>query len=126
MSMGAPGMAIRCVRFHRDHFVEDFPLLYCPARMQDALEMNLFMEHRYRGKFLRPKSGGHQNPRGGVTVKTLKSIANSLRRYLTWLAETNTDWRELYAAADSDRAKAWLPPYRYARGRRVWQAPAEN
>lgn len=105
--------AVRQVCFHRDHVVEGFPLLFCPDRVLDALEMNLFMEYRYRGRFLRPKSGGHRNPMGGVTVKTLKSIANSLRGYLAWVAETGTDWRELHAVADGDRAKAWLPPYRY-------------
>ncbi len=105
--------AIRQVMFHRDHVVEGFPLLFCQDRVLDALEMNLFMEHRYRGRFLRPKSGGRRNPRGGVTVKTLKSVANSLRGYLAWLAETGTDWRELHVVADGERAKAWLPPYRY-------------
>lgn len=104
---------IRRVRFHRDHIVDGFPLLFCAMRPFDALEMNLFMEYRYRGKFLRPKRGGHRNVLGGVTVKTLKSIANSLRVFLAWLEETKTDWRELYAVADTDRAKAWLPPYRY-------------
>lgn len=113
VSSGADCTTTRQVRFHRDHVVDGFPLLFCFSRLPDALEMNLFMEHRYCGKFLRPKSGGHRNLRGGVTVKTLKSIANSLRGFLGWLAETNTDWHEVYAVADSDRAKAWLPPYRY-------------
>jgi integrase len=104
---------VRQARFHHDHIVEGFPLLFCPSRIRDALEMNLFMEHRYRGKFLPPKTGGHRNLKGGVTVETLKNTANSLRGYLAWLAETNTDWREVYAVADGDRAKAWLAPYRY-------------
>lgn len=111
--IGRDSSSIRHVRFHRDDVVAGFPLLFCPSRMMDALEMNLFMEHRYRGKFLRPKTGGQRNLRGGVTVKTLKSIANSLRGFLGWLAVTNTDWREVYAVADGERAKAWLPPYRY-------------
>lgn len=105
--------SIRKICFHRDHVVEGFPLLFCPSRVVDGLEMNLFLEHRYRGKFLRPRTGGHRNPLGGVTVKTLKSIANSLCGYLAWLAESNIDWREVYAVTDSDKAKAWLPPYRY-------------
>ncbi|WP_373976298.1 site-specific integrase [Chitinibacter sp. SCUT-21] len=104
---------IRNVHFHRDHVVEGFPLLFCPARIIDGLEMNLFIEHRYRGRFLPPKQGGKRNLRGGVTVETLYGIANSLRGFLAWLAETNTDWREVYAVADSEKAKEWLPPYRY-------------
>ena len=104
---------VRELGFHRDQLVDDFPLLWCPARPIDALEMNLFMEHRYRGNMERPKRGGGRNFRGGVTVKTLRSIANSLRGFLAWLADTDTDWRETSAVADSDRAKAWLPVYRY-------------
>lgn len=106
-------MELREVRFHQDALVEDFPLLWCQARPIDALEMNLFMEHRYRGQFARPKVGGRKNLRGGVTVQTLKSVANSLRGFLGWLAETGTDWRETSAVADSERAKSWLPAYRF-------------
>lgn len=107
------GTSVRCVRYHSNGFVADFPLLYCPSRLIDALEMNLFLEHRYRGLFLPPKRGGNKNLLGGVTVKTINSIANSLRGYLAWLATTETDWREVYAVADGEKAKAWLPPYRY-------------
>jgi len=113
LASGDEETTLRRVRFHRDHIVDGFPLLFCAARPFDASEMNLFMEHRYRGKFRRPKNGGHRNDLGGVTVKTVKSIANSLRVFLAWLVATKTDWREIYAVADTDRAKAWLPPYRY-------------
>lgn len=104
---------LRELRMHRDGVVEDFPLLWCAARPVDALEMNLFMEHRYRGLFARPKVGGKRNLRGGVVVQTLRCVANSLRGFLGWLADTGTDWRETSAVADSDRAKAWLPAYRF-------------
>ncbi len=113
LSCNGTSGTVRQVAFHKDHVVEKFPLLYCQGRPVDALEMNLFMEHRYRGRFLPPKKGGRRNPLGGVTVETIQSIANSLRLFLSWLAETDTDWREVYAAADSVQAKAWLPPYRY-------------
>lgn len=113
LSVKPVAVRVRGIGFHQDHIVDDFPLLFCPTRVLDGLEMNLFLEYRYRGKFLPPKKGGNRNLVGGVTVKTLKSIANSLRGFLAWLAETNTDWREVYAVADSDKAKAWLPPYRY-------------
>lgn len=104
---------LRELRMHRDGLVRDFPLLWCAARPVDALAMNLFMEHRYRGLFAQPKVGGKRNLRGGVIVQTLWCVANSLRGFLGWLAHTDTDWRETFAVADSDRAKAWLPPYRF-------------
>ena len=104
---------LRNVNYHRDHIVDRFPLLFCLTRVPDSLEMNLFLEHRYRGKFLPPKRGGRRNLLGGVTLETLYSIANSLRGFLAWLVKANADWREIYAAPDSEKAKAWLPPYRY-------------
>lgn len=112
VTVGA-GVDRRQICFHRDRPVERFPLLVCERRVIDALEMNLFMEHRYRGRFLPPKRGGNRNPLGGVTVKTLASLANSLRGFLAWLAENEVDWHEVYAVADGEKAKAWLPPYRY-------------
>ncbi|WP_080403156.1 site-specific integrase [Burkholderia ubonensis] len=107
------GAGQRQICFHRDRPVARFPLLFCESRMVDALEMNLFMEHRYRGRFLPPKKGGNRNPCGGVTVKTLVSLANSLRGFLGWLADNDVDWHEVYAVSDGEKARAWLPPYRY-------------
>jgi integrase len=107
------GACLRQISFHRDRLVERFPLLYCEDRLRDALEMNLFLEHRYRGRFMPPKKGGNRNPCGGVTVKTLVSLANSLSGFLTWLLQNNVDWHEIYAIAEGERTKAWLPPYRY-------------
>ena len=116
---------LRELRMHRDGLVQDFPLLWCAARPVDALEMNLFMEHRYRGLFARPKVGGKRNLRGGVIVQTLWCVANSLRGFLGWLAETGTDWRETSAVADSDRAKSWLPAYRF-RSRLIERVEADE
>ncbi|WP_124592961.1 hypothetical protein [Burkholderia cepacia] len=112
MMIGTAGVR-RKICFHRDRPVERFPLLACARRIVDAFEMNLFMEHRYRGRFLPPKKGGNRNPCGGVTVRTLVSLANSLRGFLAWLAQHDVDWHEVYALADSEKARAWLPPYRY-------------
>lgn len=111
--LGSSPLSTRTIQFHRDHIVEKFPLLYCESRLIDSLEMNLFMEHRYLGKFQPPKKGGNRNLLGGVTVKTLYSTANSLRVFLTWLESNNVEWKEVYAVAESDKAKSWLPPYRY-------------
>jgi integrase len=81
--------------------------------MKDVLEMNLFIEYRYRGRFLPPKKGGHKNLLGGVTVKTIKSIANSLLVFLRWLESQNISFQELYAVSLTNKTKEWLPPYRF-------------
>ena len=36
-------------------------------RVLDALEINLFLEHRYKGLFMLPKRGGKKNALGGVS-----------------------------------------------------------
>ena len=104
---------IRAIDYQRPHIVDKFPLLFSDTRFKDCLEVNLFLEYRYRGKFLRPKKGGQKNLLGGVTVKTIKSIANSLKIFLKWLEEEGIEWKDLYAASASEKAKEWLPPYRY-------------
>ena len=76
---------IRSINFQHEHISEKFPLLASATRLKECLEVNLFLEYRYKGKFLRPKRGGQKNLLGGVTVKTIKSIANSLKIFLNWL-----------------------------------------
>lgn len=48
----------RTISFHEDHVVERFPRVLSLVRIQDALEINLFLEHRYIGFFMPPKRGG--------------------------------------------------------------------
>lgn len=107
------GHKIRQVTHQREHVVDKFPLLVSDTRLHDCLEVNLFLEYRYKGKFLSPKKGGQKNLLGGVTVKTIRSIANSLKVFLTWLERSNIEWKELYAVSASNKAKEWLPPYRF-------------
>lgn len=104
---------IRAIDYQRPHIVDKFPLLFSDTRFKDCLEVNLFLEYRYKGKFLRPKKGGQKNLLGGVTVKTIKSIANSLKIFLKWLEQEGIEWKDLYATSASEKAKEWLPPYRY-------------
>ncbi|TFH89481.1 tyrosine-type recombinase/integrase [Vibrio ouci] len=104
---------IRAIDYQRPHIVDKFPLLFSDTRFKDCLEVNLFLEYRYKGKFLRPKKGGQKNLLGGVTVKTIKSIANSLKIFLKWLEDEGIEWKDLYATSASEKAKEWLPPYRY-------------
>lgn len=107
------GHLIRHIAYQRSHTVDKFPLLFSDTRLHDCLEINLFLEHRYKGKFLRPKKGGQKNLLGGVTVKTIKSIANSLKVFLVWLEGAGIEWKDLYAVSASEKAKEWLPPYRF-------------
>lgn len=76
---------LRMVSFHQDRMTEKFPRLHSLTRIEDVLEMNLFLEHRYKGMFMSPKRGGHANSLGGVSLLTLNSIAYSLSIFLDWL-----------------------------------------
>jgi hypothetical protein len=103
----------RTVMFHQDSIVERFPRVLSLARILDALEINLFLEHRYKGLFMPPKRGGKNNSLGGVSLVTMNSLANSMSLFLQWIEANNVDWHEVYAVSDSDKAKFWLPVYRY-------------
>lgn len=94
---------IRNINHQRHHEVDKFPLLFSDTRLKDCLEINLFLEYRYKGKFLRPSRGGHKNLLGGVTVKTIKSIANSLKVFLVWLEAAGLEWKDLYAVSASEK-----------------------
>ncbi len=83
---------IRSINYQHEHISEKFPLLTSVTRLKECLEVNLFLEYRYKGKFLRPKKGGQENLLGGVTAKTIKSIANSLKIFLNWLEDRGIDW----------------------------------
>jgi site-specific recombinase XerD len=107
------GYHIRKIVQQGSHIIDKFPLLISDTRLRDCLEINLFLEYRYRGKFLRPSKGGQKNLLGGVTVKTINTIANSLKIFLRWLEKTGTEWKEVYAISTSEKAKFWLPPYRF-------------
>lgn len=107
------GSRKRMVMFHQDHIVERFPRVLSLTRVLDALEINLFLEHRYKGLFMPPKRGGKKNPLGGVSLVTMQSLANSMSLFLQWIEAHDVDWHEVYAVSDSDKAKYWLPVYRY-------------
>ncbi len=104
---------LRMVAFHQDRVTEKFPRLHSLTRIEDVLEMNLFLEHRYKGMFMPPKRGGHANSLGGVSLLTLNSIAYSLSIFLDWLEQHNVAWQEVMAVAATDKAKYWLPVYRF-------------
>lgn len=45
---------LREIVFHHDREVEKFPRLHSLTRIEDVLEMNLFLEHRFKGIFMPP------------------------------------------------------------------------
>lgn len=96
----------RMVMFHQDSIVERFPRVLSLTRVLDALEINLFLEHRYKGLFMPPKRGGKKNPLGGVSLVTMNSLANLMSLFLQWIEAHDVDWHEVYAVSDSDKAKA--------------------
>lgn len=101
------------IEFHEDLWVEKFPRINSIKRVTDALEMNLYLERRYTGQY-QVKSNKKQGIKhGGATLKTISSIANSLVVFLKWIEKEDIDWREVYAYSENDRAKYWLPVYRY-------------
>jgi len=65
----------RPVKYHHDNWVENFPRVLSLIRISDALEINLFLEHRFTGKFRPPKSGEKENTMGGIALLTLYSLA---------------------------------------------------
>lgn len=104
---------LREIAFHNDREVEKFPRLHSLTRIEDVLEMNLFLEHRFKGLFMPPKRGGKVNTMGGVSLLTLNSIAYSLTIFLDWLEKHDVAWQEVIAVAATDKAKYWLPVYRF-------------
>ncbi|MGQ5484920.1 site-specific integrase [Photobacterium damselae subsp. piscicida] len=104
---------LRVITFHKDREVPSFPRLRSLTRIHDVLEMNLFLEHRYKGLFMPPKRANKTNNLGGVSVLTLSSTAYSLSIFLAWLEENNVAWQEVIAVASSEKAKYWLPVYRF-------------
>ena len=104
---------IRPVLYHQDKWIKKFPRVLSLTRIADALEINLFLEHRFKGIFMPPKHGGRENDEGGVTLLTLFSIAGSMRSFLKWIELHDVNWQEVYAIKNTEQAKYWLPVYRY-------------
>ena len=104
---------LRVIQYHHGNRIEKFPRVLSFTRINDALEINLFLEHRFLGVFMPPKRGGRANPLGGVTLLTLCCIANSMCLFLQWVEQNDVNWQEVYAVSDTDKTKYWLPVYRY-------------
>lgn len=107
------GQPLRKVSYHCEREISKFPRLRSLTRIHDVLEMNLFLEHRYKGQFMPPKRANQTNNLGGVSVLTLSSTAYSLSIFLSWLEGNNVAWQEVIAIAPSEKAKYWLPVYRF-------------
>lgn len=100
---------IRVVEYLKDNIVDKFPLLSCETNMLATCELNLFMIHRYLGDFSvsrnAPREGdaiftqGYLSRRksDGLSLKGVKSLADSLLPFLAWLNEHEVDWQTLMA-----------------------------
>lgn len=113
VSVPSTAHMIRSIYYQAPHVENKFPLLISDTRLKECLEANLFLDYRYKGKFIPPQKGGQKNLLGGVQVKTIKSIANSLKAFLTWFESEKLSFDSLYAVSITDEAKQWLPAYRY-------------
>lgn len=52
------------MRYHQGNIIEKFPRVLSFTRINDALDINLFLEHRFLGLFMPPKKDEKANPLG--------------------------------------------------------------
>jgi hypothetical protein len=62
---------IRAIEYRDDHWVDNFPLIWSSGRQFDALEMNLYLEHRYKGLYRAPKRAARSNSLGAFIPSKL-------------------------------------------------------
>lgn len=125
-----PPIAIRRKYSYRsDNIVEGFPLLACPSRFRECMEMNLFLMHRYTGKYSTQRnkksesdnvlSAGYLASMGGaeLDVSTVLTQAKDLREFLIWLEEDGSNYEEVVASPlsrdSSEEDVKNLPIWRY-------------
>ncbi|MCS6127138.1 site-specific integrase [Shewanella baltica] len=122
----------RVLQYHTDNIFDNFPLLYCPARLMECLEFNLFLIDRKTGAFSLKQnrytendkyvwSKGHLNARKGseLDIETILQIAKDLRKFLDWMIEHNISYEEIMAIPQSFdphsimEAETLLPVWRF-------------
>lgn len=122
----------RVLRYHTDNIFDNFPLLYCPTRLMECLEFNLFLIDRKTGAFSLKQnrytendkyvwSKGHLSARKGseLDIKTILQIAKDLRKFLDWMIEYNVSYEEIIAVPKNFdphsimEAETLLPVWRF-------------
>ena len=115
--------------YRSDNIVEGFPLLACPSRFRECMGMNLFLMHRYTGKYSAQRnkksesdnvlSAGYLASMGGaeLDVSTVLTQAKDLRAFLIWLEEDGSNYEEVVASPlsrdSSEEDVKQLPIWRY-------------
>lgn len=101
---------LRNLQYHSDNISDDFPLIYCPERLSECLEFNLFLIDRKIGAFSLRKnrhtdndeyiwSKGHLGAKKGreINLKTIERMAKDIRKFLDWMIEQNVSYEEIMA-----------------------------
>lgn len=98
---------VRKIIYQEDTYTEDFPLLFSTEQLSTCLVMNLFLQQKYNGP-----SGSHFQVKNDVSLKTISSIANSLRVFLQWLDSNGRRWNE-NCERSNPMPGEWLPTYAF-------------
>jgi len=104
---------VREIAYHTDRVVDHFPLIHCSERLDLCCELNLFLIQRFTGEFsmkrnknqdqkirsLLAESEGTRATAMGqpISLKTVRSLADSLLPFVNWLVLEEADWQEVIA-----------------------------
>lgn len=125
---------LRVLEYHNDKIFDNFPLIYCPDRIKECLEFNLFLIDRKTGAFSLKRnrntesdqyvwSKGHLGAKKGseLDLKTILRIAKDLRHFLNWMIEQDVSYEEILAVPSNFdpysimQAETLLPVWQYQR-----------
>ncbi|WP_196582996.1 tyrosine-type recombinase/integrase [Aliivibrio fischeri] len=106
----------REILYHTDRVVEKYPIISCPERLDLCCELNLFLIHRYTGEFSLRRNGDERNVHGKpISLKTVKSLADTLIPFVNWLVKDGSNWQEVIAEPQSitESSLELAPIWRY-------------
>lgn len=103
---------VRSIKYSPDKMVTNFPLIISQARLTDAIEMNLFLIHRYLGQVHRK---GNSINVEAISLETISDLAKHLVDFLRWLYVENINWEESLTEPLNERISNLdtLPIWRY-------------
>lgn len=106
---------LRVIKYQEPEIVLKFPVLFSNSMMSECLDVNLFLQQKYTGRFnyknIQPEN---INDHGEVVkVVTLDKMASSLKDYLTFCEKKTIDIYDGVLNTFSADQKLWLPPFRY-------------
>ncbi|EIN4363722.1 site-specific integrase [Vibrio parahaemolyticus] len=123
---------LRSLKYTKDRWLIQFPLICCGERLKECLEFNLYLIDRRLGNFSLDKnkyseteeyvwSQGHLGARKGkeLSDESIEPMAKDLRIYLNWMIENNISYEYAVAIPEDydpntiDKAEALLPIWRF-------------